>query len=86
MSDQVTIILPGTIGGHTVTRIIDVRIGAIGIGHIITGATIELLEASIHVFQCGDSSRDTKRSSHSVRAGGNPNIDRAYSARKGSKR
>jgi hypothetical protein len=82
MSDQVTIILPGTIGGHTVTRIIDVRIGAIGIGHIITGATIELLEASIHVFQC----RDSKRSSHSVRAGGNPNIDRAYSARKGSKR
>jgi hypothetical protein len=43
MSVQVTIILPGTIGGPTVTRTIHVRIGAIGIGHIITGATIELL-------------------------------------------
>jgi hypothetical protein len=43
MSVQVTIILRGTIGGPTVTRTIHVRIGAIGIGHIITGATIELL-------------------------------------------
>jgi hypothetical protein len=43
MSVRATIILPGTIGGPTVTRTIDVRIGATGIGHIITGATIEVL-------------------------------------------
>ena len=43
MSVRATIILPGTIGGPTVTRTIDVHIGTIGIGHIITGATIELL-------------------------------------------
>jgi hypothetical protein len=43
MSVRATIILPGTIGGPTVTRTIDVRIGATDIGHIITGATIELL-------------------------------------------
>ena len=43
MSVQATIILPGTIGAPTVTRIIDIRIGTIGIGPIITGATIELL-------------------------------------------
>jgi len=43
MSVQVTIILLGTIGGLTVTGTIDVHIGTIGIGHIITGATIELL-------------------------------------------
>jgi hypothetical protein len=43
MSVQVTIILLGTIGGLTVTRTIDVRIGTTGIGRIITGATIELL-------------------------------------------
>lgn len=42
-SVQVTIILPGTIGAPTVTRTIDVHIGAIVIGHIITGTTIELL-------------------------------------------
>jgi hypothetical protein len=43
MSVQATIILPGTIGAPTVTRTIDVHIGATGIGPIITGATIELL-------------------------------------------
>jgi hypothetical protein len=43
MSVQATIILPGTIGDPTVTRTIDGRIGTIGIGHIITGPTIELL-------------------------------------------
>jgi hypothetical protein len=46
MSVQATIILPGTIGDPTVTRTIDGRIGTIGIGHIITGATIELLALS----------------------------------------
>src|SRR4030088_3087006 len=34
---------PGYYWGPTVTRTIDVRIGATGIGHIITGATIEVL-------------------------------------------
>jgi len=43
MSVRATIILPGTIGAPTVTRTIDVRIGATDIGRIITGATIELL-------------------------------------------
>ena len=42
MPVRVTIILLGTIGGLTVTRTIGVRIGATGIGLIITGTTIEL--------------------------------------------
>ena len=43
MSVRVTILLPGIIGDLTVTPTIGVRIGATGIGHIITGATIEVL-------------------------------------------
>jgi len=48
MSVRVTIILPGTMGAPTVTRTIDVRIGATGIGHIITGTTIELLALEVN--------------------------------------